>query len=142
MQLILFSFCATLLMTFFSYLCGKITGNQFSEAKLLGRLIRSGNSGKTGPWKLAGWIVHLAIGVIFGILLKWALNLIKPEDLLVYSIIGGVLAGILGVLGWETMFRFHSNPPKVNLKKFYTQLIIAHIIFSLVFIGLYSRNIY
>tara|TARA_B100000678_G_scaffold281557_1_gene279529 strand:+ start:686 stop:838 length:153 start_codon:yes stop_codon:yes gene_type:complete len=36
----------------------------------------------------------------------------------------------VGIGIWETAFRLHPNPPKVDKKDYYSQLLVAHSIFG------------
>ncbi|MEO2061619.1 MAG: hypothetical protein ABGW97_01455 [Christiangramia sp.] len=128
---ILLSIPATLAMTLFSYVCGRITGHQFREPQLLNHLIR------TSVLKLApsnrhwlGWLVHFLFGIFFAGLMLFSENLFNFPLNVLNTILIGFLAGILGIIGWQLMFFLNPDPPKIHLRNFYLQLIVAHIIFT------------
>jgi hypothetical protein len=48
------------------------------------------------------------------------------------GLILGAACGLIGILVWETVFRVHPSPPRIDLKNYYRQLFIAHLIFGTV----------
>jgi len=134
-MLLIFSILATLLMTAFSYVCGMLTGNNFREPELLNQLINtSGIPIKPGKKGVFGWLLHLLIGFVFGVIMFLAWEFFELSSYLIFGVISGIIAGVLGILGWQIMFYLNPQPPDIDLNKFYAQLIVAHVIFSLGFI--------
>ena len=134
-MILLSSIFATLLMTGFSYLCGYFTRHRFREPELLNQLINTSflpvNSRKSS-W--IGWVVHFLIGLLFAEILFLILKYTNLSPNLLFAVIGGTIAGIIGIFGWQIMFTSNPSPPETHLDKFYFQLIIAHIIFCISFI--------
>ena len=131
------SILATLFMTAFSYLCGYLTGHQFREPQLLNQLLNSSKLPIQPPKKsFLGWLLHLLIGYVFAetLFLSWEYINISTNWLI--GLISGLVAGIIGIIGWHVMIYFNPNPPDIHLKKFYIQLVVAHIIFSLSLLGI------
>ena len=130
-MLLIFSILATLLMTAFSYICARFTGNNFREPELLNQLINTSripvNPGKKS---ILGWVLHLLIGFVFGIIMFLLWQFFKLSSYLIFGFIFGIIAGIIGVLGWQIMFHLNPQPPEIDLSKFYVQLVVAHVIFS------------
>ncbi len=133
-KLLVAGLVATSLMTAFSYIISNIKNRQFREPELLNivlsrsdlfRLELSKNSS-------AGWILHYLIGWLFVIVFEmiWKLDII-PISILSGALLG-FAAGIIGVLGWKLMFSLSKNPPDTNWDvEYYSQLIVAHIIFGI-----------
>lgn len=123
----------TTVMTIFSYVMAGLNDNQFKEPQLLNKLLDSSKniSVHFHDHNAAGWFIHYAIGAVFIILfsLIWNFTGIAVSW---FSAAGfGFVAGIIGVIGWESMFNFNAAPPDIQLKKFFVQLLIAHVIFAL-----------
>lgn len=136
-MLLIFSILATLLMTAFSYICAMLTGNNFREPELLNQLINTSViPAKPGKNSVLGWLLHLFIGFVFGVMMFLVWEFFDLSSYLIFGIMAGIIAGIIGILGWQLMFYLNPQPPDIDLNKFYTQLIVAHVIFSLSFIGL------
>ena len=138
-MLVLYSVYSTFFMTVFSYICGYITGHQFREPELLNQLVKTSVIPlKPNKKNILGWMIHLGFGVIFGVILKLSWSYFNFSSIIGFSIIAGIIAGMMGVLGWQVMFRLNPRPPKIQLRKFYLQLVIAHIIFTFTFISFLS----
>jgi len=134
-MILLSSIFATLLMTAFSYICGYFTRHQFREPELLNQLINTSLL-PVNPRKRSwiGWVVHLIIGLLFAEILFLILRYTNLSPNLLFAVISGVVAGVFGIFGWQIMFTLNPSPPETHLNKFYLQLVIAHIIFSISFI--------
>ena len=131
-KLLLPALNGTLLMTLFSYIVSGSEGKNFSEPELLAALEKE--AFPEGAKKLAlpaGWITHYTVGVLFTFLYEylWQNTSIKPT-VKSGAILGG-LSGIAGVLSWKLAFKAHPAPPRTDYRKFYNQLLIAHIIFGM-----------
>ncbi|MCB7480558.1 hypothetical protein [Christiangramia sediminis] len=136
-MLLIFSILATLLMTAFSYVCTMLTGNNFREPELLNQLINTSRIPlKAGKKSVLGWLLHLLIGFVFGVIMSLVWDFFELSSYLIFGLISGIIAGVLGILGWQVMFYLNPQPPDIDLNKFYAQLIVAHVIFSLSFIVL------
>ncbi|MGB7785231.1 MAG: hypothetical protein WBL27_03935 [Salinimicrobium sp.] len=127
------SVAGTAAMTVFSYIMANIKNDQFKEPELLNKLLDSSTmiSGNFSKNNVAGWLIHFSIGFAFIFLfsLLWNFTALDPSWLTAAGF--GFVAGIIGVLGWETMFKLNSAPPDIQLKKFFVQLLFAHVIFAL-----------
>ncbi|SHG50392.1 hypothetical protein SAMN05444483_11420 [Salegentibacter echinorum] len=143
--ILLVSVAATTAMTAFSYLAGTARKEKFHEPELLNELIYGAKSLDFDPSKnnVLGWIFHFLIGLFFTaiFLLLYVVEIININIL--SALIFGIAAGVVGSIGWRIMFSITENPPKVHLKEFYLQLIIAHIIFSIfIMLGFHWIEIY
>lgn len=126
----------TTFMTLFSYLVSLADGENFSEPERLGQL-----TGRLIPKldkqqsQALGWLGHYSVGLLFTLVYAelWHRGKLKP-DLKTNLWLGG-LSGLLAVAVWKTTFKMHPLPPPLNFKKYYLQLVPAHIVFA-VFAGI------
>ena len=127
------AFAGTAVMTVFSYIVAEIMNTQFREPQLLNRLLSSSKmiKGKFRKSSLAGWLIHYSIGTMFVLCFAILWDYTQIGIGWTSATIFGFCAGIVGILGWKTMFTLNSDPPEILLKDFSVQLIIAHIIFAL-----------
>ncbi|SDS74488.1 hypothetical protein SAMN04487764_2950 [Gillisia sp. Hel1_33_143] len=131
-MIIMYSFCATLMMTLFSYSFSIFCEHQFKEPELLNQLIKSSKLPfKPKKKSFLGWLVHFIIGLVFAefTILGW--EYFHSISYFVYGLISGIIAGVMGIFGWYLMFKVNPQPPSIHLNKFYIQLVIAHIVFTL-----------
>ncbi|WP_034918962.1 hypothetical protein, partial [Gillisia sp. CAL575] len=133
-RLLVAGLVATSLMTAFSYIISNIRNRQFREPELLNIVLSRSDFFRIELSKnsSAGWILHYLIGWLFVIVFRliWKLDII-PISFLSGGLLG-FAAGIIGVLGWKMMFLLSKNPPDTNWDvEYYSQLIVAHIIFGL-----------
>ena len=137
--ILLSGFAATSTMTAFSYLVANMKKSQFREPELLNILISRSRSTslKISKNHFAGWLIHYSIGFVFvGIFhLLWKYTEL-PVSL--WSGAGlGFVAGIFGIGGWIAFFKTNSNPPEIEFKDFYIQLLVAHVIFGITAAAVY-----
>lgn len=131
-KIILSSIVGTSAMTVFSHLVSASENKNFSEPKVLGklikRLLRSNSSNKS---KIAGWSLHYTIGFLFVAFYNelWKRRKIKPT--LTSGALLGASSGLAGITGWKCMFEVHPNPPAKNLTQFFGHLMLAHIVFGI-----------
>jgi len=123
----------TLLMTFFSYLCGHLFSREFGEPRLLNKLLDK------SPWSqsnikensVLGWALHMVTGIVFAWIIDIYFVLADTAPNWSVGAIIGFGLGVLGILGWQIVLSLHPQPPKLELPEFFAQLLIAHIIFAL-----------
>lgn len=124
----------TTMMSLFSYIYSREEHHQFREPVLLAHLLAGTKPGKKDAPEtkhfLGGWALHYLVGIGFlcsyEALRKTALLKKFPAHA---AVVGG-LYGIVGVLGWETTFQLHPNPPRIPFKQYYAHLIPAHMIYG------------
>jgi len=141
MQFVTLNAVALLLMTLFTYLVSTLINEKFGQPRLLTIMINRSNifgNFNFGIW--VGWLLHFIIGLCFlwGYFSFNAFIHFKVDILNGFTY--GILAGIIGVLGWFIMFNLHKNPPEVSRHIFYYQLVGAHIVFSITIT--YALNIF
>ncbi len=137
--ILLSGFAATSLMTAFSYLMANLKKNQFREPELLNILLSRARSTslkipKNHP---TGWLIHYIIGCLFVLIfhLLWKFTEI-PVSL--WSGAGlGFVAGIFGISGWVVFFNTNANPPRIDFRNFYIQLLVAHVLFGITAAAVY-----
>ncbi len=126
------SLAGTTLMTAFSELMSKAKGCNYNEAEILGELLNRITPLSKTQARLAGWIAHYGIGVVFAALYDLYLKQTQAKANAASGTMYGFLSGLAGVRVWKSTFKMHSNPPGVDLKTYYPQLVMAHVIFGLI----------
>ncbi|CDF78632.1 conserved hypothetical membrane protein (DUF2938) [Formosa agariphila KMM 3901] len=137
LKFILINTVAVALMTGFSYVISQAYNINFSEPKRLKQLVNRARiirKSDFGIW--VGWCLHFGIGLVFLLVYFLFRNIFPNGPELVYALIFGFLAGLLGVVGWRLMFALHDNPPQFPKFPFYVQLVGAHIVFSATVAGM------
>lgn len=108
---------------------------------ILGIMV-TGSTSKAGisNWKaiLAGTLGHFGVGIIFSLsyflLWNWGVFTLKFGD----SVLIGLLSGILAVFVWGGFLKLHYNPPKLNLPHYFVALMLAHLVFGIITVNLYT----
>ncbi len=132
LKVILAGVVGTVIMTAFSYFLSKVRSRQFKEPKLLNMILRRSSHDHMNPSNnsFIGWVVHFSIGIIL-MTLFYLFHLIFSFKISVISIIlYGLITGSMAILSWHLMFYISASPPDVDLKEFYIQLFIAHVLFA------------
>lgn len=120
----------TAVMTLFSYAVTKAAKKNFVEPVILGQLLNRITTLNKNIAVAAGWASHLGVGVLFTAVYDKYLLLKKTRPTLANALLLGSLGGLTGIAVWHTTFKAHPNPPGVDLKNFYKQLFLAHLIFG------------
>ncbi len=131
----------TTCMTIYSYWKSHKKKEQFEEPQMLGKMA---HRAPALPIEMSralplGWVLHYAIGFGFVGLYHqlWKRKIVKPT--VANGAWLGALSGLVGIAGWHTFFHFHPNPPNTHLRKFYGQLVVAHVIFGVAAAAGYRR---
>lgn len=122
---------STSMMTRFSHLVSRKSGQQFREPELLSLLIKRLIPEKNEYRTYAdGWVVHYIAGLLFVLLYDqlWQKTEIKPD--IKSGVFLGAVSGIVGGEVWRKAYQLHPDPPKNNFRKYYNQLILAHVVFG------------
>ncbi|MGN6247525.1 MAG: hypothetical protein ACTHNG_04175 [Ginsengibacter sp.] len=121
----------TAAMTLFSYFLSGKKDKDFREPALLGKMAKRvlPPSEKTVS-EIAGWMMHGSMGLFFAWTYQRLPEIRKMYPDLPDDIFVGVVNGVIGVVLWKLVFSLHPDPPKIDFKRFYQHLILAHIIFS------------
>ncbi|WP_342645909.1 hypothetical protein [Mucilaginibacter sp. CSA2-8R] len=137
-QMIVASLAGTTLMTAFSELMSKVKGSNYNEAEILGKLLNRITPLSKSQARLAGWLAHYGAGVVFAAMYQLYLKQTNTKANATSGLAYGLLSGLAGVGIWKTTFKAHPNPPGVDLKTYYPQLVLAHVIFGLVTAAAYK----
>ncbi|WP_373055772.1 hypothetical protein [Zunongwangia sp. H14] len=131
--ILLSAFTATAVMTIFTYICAAVRHSQFKPPELLNQLSSSASTIplKVGKNNVLGWIIHFAIGLAFVLIFEWIWNNFSVETSILSGAVFGFFAGIVGIGGWKTMFAINTDPPNIELRSFFIQLLVAHILFGI-----------
>lgn len=119
------------MMTLFNALCSKSRIFKTLEPqKLLGKMTNRITPAGDMTSIIVGWLIHLLVGNIMSVMDQKIIHITSRNRKIYKSIIYGAFDGIIGVLGWKTAFNIHPDPPKIELKKYYLQLFISHLVFG------------
>lgn len=132
-RIVLGAFIGTSIMTMFSYYISSKLNRQFKEPVLL-NMLYAGRGARGGSLKAVpgfGWIFHYFIGTIFVIVYHFIWKMTAVDPTFLSGSLLGLLSGFIGIAGWSFMFNVHPDPPIIHFRKFYLQLIAAHLIFGL-----------
>jgi hypothetical protein len=119
-------------MTAFSYIISEKENKQFREPELLAGLLKKGIPGTPTTFaKMAGWLIHYAVGVGFTAVYNqlWKNKNDNSPSLANGLLVGGI-SGVAGAAVWKTSFKVHPNPPTTSFKKYYIHLVAAHLVFG------------
>ena len=131
----------TLLMTGHSYLMSLWTDKNFNEPEHLATMI-----GRLAPklskhsQLIAGWGAHIAMGLVFAAIYVDLWETKKVKHTFKNAVILGALSGVLGILIWKATFKAHPMPPVINYDQYYSQLIPAHIVFTIAATAAYRMS--
>jgi len=122
----------TAFMSLYSYSLSRKEESQYREPELLESMSKQALPElKNNRSKAAfGFGLHYLSGLGFTAVYRhlWKRKVVKPN--LASGAILGFFSGVFGVGVWEAIFRKHPNPPKVDKRGFYQQLLVAHTIFG------------
>jgi hypothetical protein len=122
----------TSLMTLFSYAVSGAGKKNFKEPELLAALEKTALTDAIKALALpAGWGTHYSIGIVWAAVYEyfWQKKLMKRT--VKNGLILGGLSGLTGIAIWKLTFKIHPDPPRIDFRKFYIQLLIAHLIYGL-----------
>jgi uncharacterized membrane protein YagU involved in acid resistance len=137
-KMLMASLAGTTLMTVFSELMSKAKGSNYNEAEILGELLNRITPLSKTQARLAGWLAHYGVGVVFAAMYDLYLKQTQSKANVASGAVYGFLSGLAGVGVWKSTFKMHPNPPGVDLKTYYSQLVLAHIIFGVVTASTYN----
>jgi hypothetical protein len=121
---------ATTLMTLFSYVLSKAEHKNFKEPELLRGLMEDKMPGK-GLALPAGWITHYTMGISWATVFEVLFREAHVKRNLKNGLVLGALSGLTGIVIWRLAFKIHPNPPRTDYKRFYIQLLLAHLVYAL-----------
>ena len=124
---------ATVMMTIFSYVVSRIRHKDFKEPEIINHLLKPIKflKIKSEKWFLGGWALHFFTGVLFVTAYHfiWENNY-YGSTFISASELGGA-TGIIWLIAWTLIFKYHPHPPNIKLKQFYVQIFFSHIVFAI-----------
>ena len=131
LKIFIAAFTATNIMTTFSYVISMTYNKLFKEPVLLNYILDSVGMNLHGKWKkAAGWLAHYIVGVLFVFTYDAIWTYTNIEFGWKSGLAFGMISGIVGIVGWQTIYLLPSKKPNVLLREYYVQLFFAHIIFA------------
>jgi len=132
LALALGTIAATTTMTIFSYAVSRLTNRQFTEPVLLNRFLCGFGILKEYQLEknIAGWIIHYVVGLLFLMMYYIIWSKTRFDATYQTALILGPLSGLAGIVGWSILFRIQSVPANIKVSEYFTQLFVAHVIFT------------
>jgi hypothetical protein len=122
---------ATTAMTIFSALVSFFAKKEYREPRLLTEVWNHLPTGKGGGQSIIfGWIAHYIIGLAFAIALYFIWDSAIFDANVVSAVLLGIVAGIIGAIGWKVLLNLSSLKNKEYDVWYYIQLVCAHVVFS------------
>jgi hypothetical protein len=120
----------TTFMTLFSDVVSKVKASNYNEAEILGELLNRITPLDKQQSRIAGYVGHYGMGQVFAAAYVAYLKKTNASPNLINGALYGALSGVAGAFIWHSTFKAHPNPPGVDLKNYYKQLVLAHVIFG------------
>jgi hypothetical protein len=120
----------TTFMTLFSDIVSKVKGSNYNEAEILGELLNRITPLDKQQSRIAGYVGHYGVGQVFAAAYVAYLKNTTTNPNLLNGALYGALSGVAGAFIWHSTFKAHPNPPGVDLKNYYKQLVLAHVVFG------------
>ncbi|HYD23092.1 MAG TPA: hypothetical protein VEB40_16525 [Flavipsychrobacter sp.] len=119
-------------MTLYSYVLAGTKNRNFREPENLSILLRRLAPVEEKEADVICWTAHYTVGLLFVLVYEqlYANTQLKPNIRTGLTL--GFFTGLFAILVWKMVFHLHPRPPKKDFKRYYGQLLIAHIIFGLV----------
>lgn len=129
-KILLAGVTGTTMMTLFSYIVSNAKDRNFKEPELLAALLKDVLPDKRLALP-AGWSTHYSMGISWAVVFQFLFEktTIKPD--IKTGLVLGVLSGLTGIIVWRLAFKMHCKPPKIDFKKFYGHLLLAHLVYSI-----------
>ena len=137
-QVIISGLAATTVMTVFSYIASNLKKRNYKEPELLAGLLKDGFDNKYLA-TTSGWCTHYSMGITWAAVFEMLFEGAGMKRDFKNGVVLGAFSGLTGIVIWRVAFKLHSNPPRTDYKGFYEQLLLAHIVYSLV-VTYTSRN--
>lgn len=140
-RLIIASIAGTAAMTLFSEFLSRKEHKRFNEAKLLSTLHARIFDRDTPTKKdlVTGYLLHYISGIIFTYFFIVIYHQMSNRNIYKKEIAIGIAAGAVGITIWHLTLMLHHNPPRIYLKDYYFQLLLAHIILSVTAMEVYQK---
>jgi hypothetical protein len=112
----------------------RLTRLDFSDARLLGRLLRPSSPSDDGGWRLAGTVAHIANGMVFGA----AFSRLVPRPTPLKGLVVAEIENLASWPGMAVLDRWHPDrrsgywPSLVTDRRVLVHEMLAHGLFGLV----------
>jgi hypothetical protein len=116
-------------MTLFSIVTSERKKHQFREHELLSELLKITPLSKNSHASM-GWIGHFITEIIFNTINQNVLKAMKKRPDILNGLILGAVNGLVGIAIWKMIFELHPSPPKINLTRYLSHLMLAHLVFA------------
>ncbi|EMR03530.1 hypothetical protein [Cesiribacter andamanensis] len=138
------SIAGTTAMTAFSYGLSRLMHEQFREPQLLSYLLYRNSVFKRLQERQQanprGFLLHYLAGQGFGLVYEYLWKPAarerqlsdagRPMSVLSSGAVFGLAAGLAGVAVWEGVIRLREKPPRLEKQKYYSHLVLAHVVFG------------
>ncbi len=132
--LILFSLISTLIMTLFSYWFSLVMGVDYYIPSMIVKFVFPN---KTGVFaRLASWIIHLSIGIVFAVAWDITKHLIELKVTFITSLLYGIICGVIGIVGWKIIIALREDEIVFGEKYFLLHILLTHLVFGIVLLML------
>jgi len=120
----------TTAMTAVSYALSHAMKKQFREPVILSILIRRLLKSRVNDNHIEGWLLHYGVGALFNATYDriWSNSRAKPT--LGNGLLLGAISGLIGLAVWKVTLNVHPNPPKIDFRKYYAQIVAVHLVFG------------
>ena len=138
-MILLTAILATTAMTAFSYVVSASFRKLYKEPLLLQYVLQKLHLSVSGITKsVLAWAIHYLIGLLFVYAFYLTVTGLRMAPSWLSGLIFGVIIGIVGIIGWEMMFKISGKPQITDRAGYYTQLFLAHLIFAFTTIAVYK----
>lgn len=121
----------TSFMTIYSYALSEFRDKNFKEPKVLGQLLkRLIPVIKKRYAHYNGWVLHYIVGIMFAAAYMYLWETKRMMPTIKNGLLLGGISGIIAIVAWKAVLKLHPNPPKLDFKRYYAQLVAAHIVFG------------
>ena len=127
-------------MTLYSYFLSGTKNRNFREPENLSILLRRTAPVGEREAEAICWTAHYTVGLLFVLVYEefYASTQLRPG--IRSGLTLGFFTGLFAILVWKMVFDLHPRPPQKDFKKYYGQLLVAHIIFGLVSTMVYKNG--
>jgi hypothetical protein len=131
-KLLINAVTGTSIMTGFSYMVSASKRKNFREPELLAHFFQSVNPDLSSSRALAaGWATHYSLGIVWAIVHHLLLQTTGTRPSIKAGLSLGLFSGLVGVAVWHQLFKLQPSLPSTPLQRFYSHLMLTHLVFSL-----------
>ena len=117
--------------TLFSYLSSKLSGRNFKQPELIGKMIkRTDIDLDKNESQFAGWLMHYLIGIAFAGAYEELIKVTGIKPSIKNGAIMGALSGFPASATWHTSLEMHPAAPRKSNFEYYVELFLGHVVFG------------